>query len=162
MPEMDLNEGSSDAPFDDALRGLPITEIEADSEPLPTRPIDEASGAEAADRPVRFRVVPTGEPQAGGTRYSVVDEDTGETFFAGKVLKFGSRRGLSRSSTLLEYSRHDSEAKMGLWAHFIWPTVMAESNGRYISINAWDRAHFTWGFSQYATPSCLGIRTRRK
>ena len=34
MPEMDLNEGSSDAPFDDALRGLPITEIEADSEPL--------------------------------------------------------------------------------------------------------------------------------
>ena len=150
MPEMDSNEGSSHAPIDDALRGLPITEIEADSEPLPTWPVDEASGAESADRPVRFRVVPTGEPQASGTRYSVVDEDTGETFFAGKVLKYGSRRGLSRSSTLLEYSRHDSEAKMGLWAHFIWPTVMAESNGRYISINAWDRAHFTWGFYQLA------------
>lgn len=27
---------------------------------------------------------------------------------------------------------------------------MAESRGRYISINAWDRAHFTWGFYQLA------------
>lgn len=150
MPEIDLDEGVPEAPFDEALRGLPISEIEGDSEPLPSKPIDEATGVEAADGPVRFRVVPTGEPQAGGTRYSVVDEDSGETFFAGKVLKFGSRRGLSRSSTLLEYKRHDSEAEMGLWAHFIWPTVMAESNGRYISINAWDRAHFTWGFYQLA------------
>ena len=49
MPEMDSNEGSSHAPIDDALRGLPITEIEADSEPLPTWPVDEASGAESAD-----------------------------------------------------------------------------------------------------------------
>src|SRR5690606_6633196 len=59
-------------------------------------------------------------------------------------------RGISRSSTLLEYDRFQAEEQMGLWAHFIWPTVMAESNGRYISINAWDRAHFTWGFYQLA------------
>jgi hypothetical protein len=94
--------------------------------------------------------MPEGEPQESGTRYFVLDEDTGETFFAGKVLKYRSRRGLSRSSTLLEYDRFDSEQQMGAWAHFIWPTVMAESNGRYISINAWDRAHFTWGFYQLA------------
>jgi hypothetical protein len=138
-------------PADDILRGIPLSDIEADSEPLPTEPLRDATATEAAaSAPVRFKVLPEGEPQDAGTRYSVVDQDTGETFFAGKVVKFRSRRGLSRSSTLLEYDRFDAEQQIGAWAHFMFPTVIAESNGRYISINAWDRAAFTWGFYQLA------------
>jgi hypothetical protein len=138
-------------PPDEILRGVPLSDIEADSEQLPAQPLEDSLAAPAAESaPVRYKVLPEGEPQESGTRYSVRDQDTGETFFAGKVLKFKSRRGLSRSSTLLQYDRFDAGQQMGAWAHFIWPTVMAESNGRYISINAWDRAHFTWGFYQLA------------
>ncbi|WP_306755267.1 hypothetical protein [Paracoccus actinidiae] len=158
MPDLYLDEGFLEAPFGEALRGLPISEIEADSEPLPSKPMDVAAGAEAADGPVRFRVAPSGEPQAGGTEYLVFDEDTGETLFAGKVLKFGFSRGLSRSGTLLEYDRNESEAEMRLWAHFIWPMVMAGSNGRYISINAWDCAHFAGGFHQLGDNLILLMR----
>jgi hypothetical protein len=136
---------------DEVLRGIPLSEIEADSESLPAAPLEPDLAAPAAERaPVRYKVLPAGEPQGGGTKYSVLDQDTNEIFFAGKVLTFKSRRGLSRSSTLLQYDRFDAAQQMGAWAHFIWPTVMAESNGRYISINAWDRAHFTWGFYQLA------------
>lgn len=134
-------------PQDDVLRGIPPVEIEADGEGLPDQGGVSPSGPGA---PIRYKVVPAGEPQDEGTSYSVKDEATGEIFFAGKVTVYGSRRGLSRSSTLLVYDRHDAEQDMGAWAHFIWPTVIGESNGRYISINAWDRAHFTWGFYQLA------------
>lgn len=134
---------------DDVLRGIDPSEIEGDDELLP-----EPSAADAdsptAIQPVRYKVVPEGEPQDGGTRYSVLDLDTGVTSYAGKVLKYGSRRGLSRASDLLIYDRFAEEDDIGAWAHFMWPSVIAESNGRYISINAWDRAHFTWGFYQLA------------
>lgn len=136
-------------PAEDVLRGVPPGEIEADDEPLPF-PAATESDAPAATGPVRYQVVPEGEPQESGTKYSVLDLDTGVTSHAGKVLKFGTRRGLSRASTLLLYDRFEVEAQIGAWAHFMWPSVTAESNGRYISINAWDRAHFTWGFYQLA------------
>lgn len=134
---------------DDVLRGIPANEIEGDNESLPETALDD-SGAPASAELVRYRVVPEGEPQDSGTKYSILDLDTGVTSYAGKVLKYGSRRGLSRASDLLLYNRHEAENQIGAWAHFMWPSVIAESNGRYISINAWDRAHFTWGFYQLA------------
>ncbi|KQW43172.1 MULTISPECIES: hypothetical protein [unclassified Ensifer] len=134
---------------DDALRGIPADEIDGDRETLPEPALNDAGGTTSA-QPVRYKVVPEGEPQEPGTRYSVIDLDTGVTSYAGKVLKYGSRRGLSRASDLLLYDRHEAENQIGAWAHFMWPSVTAESNGRYISINAWDRAHFTWGFYQLA------------
>ncbi|HWN89288.1 MAG TPA: hypothetical protein VNM35_09505 [Chitinophagaceae bacterium] len=36
------------------------------------------------------------------------------------------------------------------WAHFIYPTAMAESNGSYWCLNTYDRAKFTFSFMQYA------------
>ena len=139
-----------DDALDDVLRGFPIESVEADEEALPSLPQGGPFETENNNRPVRFTVKPENEPQDRGTKYYVVDEDTGTTHYAGKVLKYGSRRGLSRSSTLLKYDRFDAEQIIGAWAHFMWPSVMAESNGRYISINAWDRAHLTWGFYQLA------------
>lgn len=134
---------------DDVLRGISANDIEGDIETLPQQTPDDSAVAPSM-QPVRFKVVPEGEPQESQTRYSVVDLDTGVTSYAGKVLKYGSRRGLSRASDLFLYDRHEVENQIGAWAHFIWPSVIAESNGRYISINAWDRAHFTWGFYQLA------------
>ncbi|RDJ05058.1 hypothetical protein [Rhizobium grahamii] len=133
---------------DDVLRGIPADDIESDNDQLPEPALDDSGTV--GMQPVRYRVVPEGEPQEGGTKYSVVDLDTGVTSYAGKVLKYGSRRGLSRASDLLIYNRTEAAQTIGAWAHFMWPSVIAESNGRYISINAWDRAHFTWGFYQLA------------
>lgn len=105
---------------------------------------------EKAKRAISLSVEPPGEPQAKGTKYYVVNAATGERSYAGKVHTYGSRRGISRASNLLRYDRFEFENEVGAWSHFLWPTVMAESGGRYISINAWDRAHFTWGFYQLA------------
>ncbi|MGO8023925.1 hypothetical protein [Rhizobium leguminosarum] len=134
---------------DDVLRGIDASEIEGDDQPLP-EPAAADAGSPADVVPVKYKVVPEGEPQESGTEYSVIDLETGVKSFAGKVLKYGSRRGLSRASNQLIYDRFAEEDEIGAWAHFMWPSVIAESNGRYISINAWDRAHFTWGFYQLA------------
>lgn len=143
---------AKDEPYvgdDDVLRGIDASEIEGDDEPLPaTAAADFQDGLVV--QPVKYRVIPEGEPQDQGTEYSVIDVDTGVKSYAGKVLKYGSRRGLSRASNQLKYDRFQEEHSIGAWAHFMWPSVIAESNGRYISINAWDRAHFTWGFYQLA------------
>ncbi len=136
---------------DDVLRGIDASEIDGDDEPLPAPAAADVQDDWATGiQPVRYRVVPEGEPQDQGTEYSVIDIDTGVKSYAGKVLKYGSRRGLSRASNQLKYDRFQEENSIGAWAHFMWPSVVAESNGRYISINAWDRAHFTWGFYQLA------------
>lgn len=87
-----------------------------------------------------FTVKPGGEPQTKVTKYYLVNQANGDRTCAGKVHRYGSRRGLSRSSDLLIFDRHAAENTIGIWVHFMWPTVMAESNGRYISINVWDRA----------------------
>ena len=138
--------------FDDEidLRGFSPEGIEADNEKIGVSDLSEESIGEESVGSVQFKVDPFGEPQASGTKYYVIDQADGQKYYAGKVLKYGSRRGLSRASTLLKYDRFESENDIGLWAHFMWPSVMAESHGRYITINAWDRAHFTWGFYQLA------------
>lgn len=125
----------------------------ADDEPIPVRESGVEPGVLAHDsarRAISLRVEPPGEPQAKGTKYYVVDTATGERSYAGIIHTYFSRRGISRASNLLKYDRFEFENEVGAWSHFLWPTVMAESGGRYISINAWDRAHFTWGFYQLA------------
>lgn len=100
--------------------------------------------------PVSFRVEPSGEPQSEDTKYYVVDESTGDRFYVGYVNSYSRYRGIARYSSEIKYDRHAAYPAEGEWAHFIWPTVMAESNGNLITINSWDRAHFTWGYYQLA------------
>ena len=100
--------------------------------------------------PVSFEVEPSGEPQDTGTRYYVVDRQHGRRFYVGRVTRYCRLRGLSRISAERSYDRFSVEQMEGLWAHFIWPTVIAEGRGRLIAINAYDRARFTWGFYQLA------------
>ncbi len=42
------------------------------------------------------------------------------------------------------------ENQFDFWAHFIFPTAMAESSGLYHCLNTYDRAKFTFSFMQYA------------
>jgi hypothetical protein len=138
-----------DASGDSADMVLRFLELEGDEHELPVRAAARESADRVAERAsLHFALDPNDEPQALGTEFHATV--SGERFYVAKSTRYGSRRGLTRSSTLLLYDRFEAENIIGLWAHFMWPTVMGESNGRHITINSYDRASFTWGFYQLA------------
>lgn len=145
-PAMDAATGwgiltqSSNVSF--ALRALPPEDFD-DSKSLP-------SPTKKALTEKKFKLEPANEPQEAGKEFYATEIGTTDKFYVAKSTKYVSRRGLVRSSTLLTYDRHQAENDIGLWAHFMWPTVMGESKGRHITINTYDRAAFTWGFFQLA------------
>ena len=49
----------------------------------------------------------------------------------------------------LVYKPADFTTQFGFWAHFIYPTSMAESQGSYLCLNTYDRAKCTFSFMQY-------------
>jgi hypothetical protein len=62
----------------------------------------------------------------------------------------GATLGLagSRSAT----DRYDPDAfaeQLGIWAYFIAPTALCESNGVFATVNTYDAAYFTWSFLQF-------------
>lgn len=82
---------------------------------------------------------------------------SGEKFYLGYSVRYTDdmeRRGLaqklSEMTRAARYDRAEAAAKLGNWAHFLWPTVMAESDGYYGRINSYDRAAFTFGCYQLA------------
>lgn len=108
-----------------------------------------------------FTIVSDGNPQTRGTRWRAShDGPEPTTFLIGQTVPFsdgdGGHRGLYQTRVLdeipaLHYDRVEAEAENGLWAHFIWPTVVAESaGGHHLLINTYDRARFTFGFYQLA------------
>lgn len=132
----------------EALRGKP-PRTDDDDRPLE----DRRRAVAAATLPteiVKFRVEPAGEPQNERAKYYVVDENTGTRFYVGFVDYYYSRKGIARYSEEVIYDRFAEEKRNGLWAHFVWPTVMAEGAGQHLVVNCYDRAAFTWGFYQLA------------
>jgi len=108
-----------------------------------------------------FQITSDGNPQTKGTRWFASHEASGPaSFLVGQTVPFsdgdGGHRGLYQTRVLseipkLHYDRTQAEADHGLWAHFIWPTVVAESaGGHHLLINTYDRARFTFGFYQLA------------
>lgn len=108
-----------------------------------------------------FRISRDGNPQATGTRWRAShDGAEPRDFLVGQTVGFkdgdGGHRGLYQTRVLdqipkLFYDRNQAQAENGLWAHFIWPTVVAESaGGHHLLINSYDRARFTFGFYQLA------------
>lgn len=108
-----------------------------------------------------FSIVTSGAPQNTGTRW--LARRAGPVpaeFLVGQTVSFndgdGRHRGLYQTRVLNEvpplfYDRVEAEGDIGLWAHFIWPTVVAESaGGHHLLINTYDRARFTFGFYQLA------------
>jgi hypothetical protein len=123
---------------EDVLRGIP-PEPDDGIEMEPREPLRVPTAI------VRFRI------EQKGSEYFALDED-GERCLVGKAMSYPLQhsRGLGLYGRSKRYDRFEEEKRSGLWAHFIWPSAMAESQGREIVLNTWDRAHLTWGFYQLA------------
>jgi len=76
----------------------------------------------------------------------------GERFFVGNRVPFQGRVGLMnlRDQSSPIYDPAEYANTFGHWAHFIAPTVKAESRGHFNCLNTYDRAGFTFGFLQFA------------
>lgn len=110
--------------------------------------------------PYSFIIRAEGSPQAKGTRWFATETGSNQRFLVGKTVSFrdgdGDHRGITQTGLLKEipqlyYDRSNEENRFGPWAHFIWPTVYAESSGgHHLLVNTYDRARFTFGFYQLA------------
>lgn len=150
---IDQNEDAALA-VDEVAGAPPIEALESDDKALPsgTRPAgsEGAPMASPTGTLATFAIRPAGEPQERRTKFYAADSRTGAEFYVGQIAIYNTRRGISRRSNALLYDRHAAADSFEDWAPFIWPTVMGESNGQQVVINAWDRAHFAWGFYQLA------------
>lgn len=108
----------------------------------------------------KFTITRDGKPQTKGTRWTATPDDGGAAFLVGQTVPFkdgdGAHRVLYQTYVMNElpklfYDRKTADAELGLWAHFIWPAVVAESfGGHHLVVNTYDRARFTFGFYQLA------------
>ncbi|TPW27219.1 hypothetical protein FJU08_20745 [Martelella alba] len=109
---------------------------------------------------LNIKVECDGDPQKKGSSWFATDLSTGNKFLVGYTVPYsggdGKHRGITQTKVLnglpdLYYDRFQQELKFGSWAHFIWPTVVAESaGGHHLLVNTYDRARFTFGFYQLA------------
>ncbi len=88
-----------------------------------------------------------------GSRY-LATVDGGAAFEVGRRVTYPGRDGQtvglagSRSATD-KYNPDTYAAEHGVWAYFLAPTALCESNGVFATLNSYDRAFFTWGFLQF-------------
>ncbi len=88
-----------------------------------------------------------------GNRY-LATIDGGPSFEVGRRVTYaapgGPTVGLSGSlGATAKYEPADYFEQYGLWAYFIAPTAMCESNGMFATLNSYDTASFTWSFLQF-------------
>jgi hypothetical protein len=94
-----------------------------------------------------------------GTSYRATTR-SGAKFLVGSAVSFTDdmhRRGLMQRKAEIEeslqfgiYRAADFTAAFEKWAHFIEPTLTAEGNARFATLNTYDRAAFTFGAPQLA------------
>lgn len=108
---------------------------------------------------IAFDIAASGAPQIKGCKWTAKIRGGAEPpFLIGETTPYvdgdGPHRGLGQPSPSklpkLYYDRHAAVDAIGLWAHFIWPTVTAEGGGHHLALNTYDRASFTFGFYQLA------------
>uniref|UniRef100_I2PZD5 Putative peptidoglycan-binding domain-containing protein n=1 Tax=Desulfovibrio sp. U5L TaxID=596152 RepID=I2PZD5_9BACT len=85
---------------------------------------------------------------------------SGERFIIGSVTTYTddmTRTGLFQGNADIKdslrfgvYRGHDFVPTFGQWAHFIEPTLLAEGDARFATLNTYDRAAFTFGAPQLA------------
>jgi hypothetical protein len=116
-----------------------------------------AEGEEIVIDSVAFSFDPAEGPIATGTRCFAKEQAHADRFFVGSSVKFRNMKGLgivAGGTSLLnspKFNRLVEEERLGLWAHFMAPTVAAESfGGLHLLVNSYDRAAFTFGFYQLA------------
>lgn len=95
-------------------------------------------------------VLPTGRT----AYYAQLNNSAEPKFLIGyKTLYEGNNFGIYNTNILPGQEVYDPlkfAADFGFWAHFIYPTAMAESKGSYNCLNTYDRAKFTFTFMQFA------------
>jgi peptidoglycan hydrolase-like protein with peptidoglycan-binding domain len=81
----------------------------------------------------------------------------GTPFYTSTRVRYRGRIGLYQPTNQLQriaqfgvYDRTQWVGELGQWAHFLWPTIMAESDGYFARLNSYDRAAFTFGVYQFA------------
>lgn len=106
---------------------------------------------------VDFALDPGSATYDRGTRVFATERNSGRRFFLGTATRYEQFLGLAITGGNIhllvspKYNRLVEEARIGLWAHFIAPTVTAESfGGLHLLVNSYDRAAFTFGFYQLA------------
>ena len=109
---------------------------------------------------INLSIIAPNNPQKKFSKWYAIDKKSQAKFLIGQTVPYkdadGNHRGLYNSRVIneipsLTYDRSAAEKSIGLWAHFIWPSVTAESgNGHHLVINTYDRARFTFGFYQLA------------
>ncbi len=106
-----------------------------------------------------FTITHDGMPQKSGNKWFAQEANDEGPFIIGYTVAFsdgdGDHRGLAQDKIAnklppLIYDRHQAASTIGLWAYFVWPTIMGESGGRHLTVNTYDRARFTFGFYQLA------------
>lgn len=114
------------------------------------------SEAVVIDR-VAFSFDPDEGPVPTGTRCFAKEASDPARFFVGSSVPYLTMKGLgivAGGISLLnspKYNRLVEQERLGLWAHFMAPTVAAESfGGLHLLVNSYDRAAFTFGFYQLA------------
>ena len=88
-----------------------------------------------------------------GNRY-LATVDGGPSFEVGQRVTYAGRDGQTVGlsgclGALDKYNPADFAAQFGVWAYFIAPTAMCESNGHFATLNSYDIASFTWSFLQF-------------
>lgn len=113
----------------------------ADDTPLDNPPV------EATAKKVRVRKEKVGSVTKW---YAIVDEEP--EFLVGKETAFPRQGGNGLSLYAgVKYIPDDYRREYDFWADFIYPTAFCESEAGYFNaLNTWDRAHFTFGFLQFA------------
>jgi hypothetical protein len=78
-------------------------------------------------------------------------EGKARKFSIGRRVAFTSRTGLSNYGATGDAAFAPEDfAETGFWAQFLHPTVQVEGQGRFVTLNTYDRAAFTFGFLQFA------------
>ena len=84
--------------------------------------------------------------------YGRVVNSNEQEFLIGYQTKYEDRFGLYNTTEIqgLKYNPVEYADQFGFYAHFIFPTVQAESKSSLMCLNTYDRARFTFGFMQFA------------
>lgn len=139
--------------------------------PIEPTPSDSAAAQKAEDPVIQpAGPAPTGpNPPPLGTFYTFTFDVVGRQNFAtrsdgtqavllGRPVSYQGNMGLSHQTTqdqaLIkpygEYNRFQAEAALGLWAHFLAPSIEGESAGLFARANTYDPGFLTFGCYQFA------------
>ncbi|MCC8361894.1 hypothetical protein LK996_02190 [Lysobacter sp. A6] len=96
-------------------------------------------------------VLATRAQQVGGKTQWLATIDRGAEYLVGTAAKYGTRKGLSKSTGTKRYAPADHADRIGAEvADLLGIIALGESNLTFDCINSYDRAAFTFGFFQLA------------